>query len=211
MSVKTTSSNAPRYSLSADQKKKIIALLNLSDDKAPTILEALERLVRVDGWLGFSSTGEVIKDKLAARRVRDFNSVSHILERLVTVLSKIDPVVAGHIDDQFSLLQFEMSQIREAEKTSRRKVLPLWELITQLQKWSEYSAQTIKASDGSGYLARFLNELEDFWLLHISDSLQIDDIKLYKLTNILVGIEEDTARKQVTRWREPEKVDKSKG
>jgi len=211
MSVKTTSSNAPRYSLSADQKKQIIALLNLSDDKAPTILEALERLVRVDGWLGFSSTGEVIKDKLAARRVRDFKAVSKSLASLATVLSKIDPQVLQHLDDQFSYLQIETSQTKDDKQTTQRKVLPVVELIRKMRDWAKNSAEKIKEDDASGYLKRFLSELEDFWFWQLNGSIEMSDVRLSGLLMILFHHDKETTRKQVRRWRNSKGADKLQG
>ena len=151
------------FSLTDLQKCEITKLLNLSDEKAPVIFDALEHLVQADGWLIFDSTGKVSSEKLAARRVRDLKSVSDHLGKLDDALSKIDRVILRHIDDQFSNFHFEMSQISNAKIDSRRTVIPLRELIKKTRDLTKNAAKIIGEDDSTGYLKRFLSELEEFW------------------------------------------------
>ena len=197
------------YSLNDLQKKQIAALLKLTEKQAPASFEALERLA--NEWLRFSPAGEVLKDKLAARRVLDFKAVSKSFASLATALSKIDPEVLQHLDVQFSYRQVETSQTRDDEQTTQRTVLPVLELIRKTRDWAKNSAEKIQEDDASGYLKRFLSELEDFWFWQLNGSIKMSDARLYRLITILLGLDEEATRKQVRRWRKSKGGDKLQG
>jgi len=115
------------------------------------------------------------------------------------------------MDDQFSYLQVETSQTRDDEQTTQPKVLPVVELIRKTRDWAKNSAEKIKEDDASGYLKRFLSELEDFWFWQLNGSIEMSDVRLYGLITILLDINEEATRKQVRSWRKSKGADKLQG
>jgi hypothetical protein len=190
------------YTLRADQKRQVIQLLKPSEEKAAIVLEELEQLVGIDGWLDFDPNGGVMRNKVVDRRIRNLTSVSKSLKALASQLAKVDPIVLGFLNDQFSYIQMEMVQQIHKEKNTKRTILPLAKVMAKLSSWADFSASEL-ADGGSGkYLERFLFLLEEFLRFRMAiDEARIDLI-LYKLTSILCDIDEETAKKQVIRWNE---------
>jgi hypothetical protein len=198
------------FCLTDEQKDVITKLLKLSPEKAPEIFELLERLVESDSWIELYPNNKVKAVKLASARVANLKAISKSFGELATVLSEIDPLILTHLDDQFSFLQFKISRERNPKRSSSREVLPLIEIVPQIRDWAKFSADTIKASDASGYLFRFLCELDEFCYFHVDDTVKVTQTKLAKLTSILLGLEEDAAKKQVKNWIKKQRGDKSR-
>jgi len=189
------------FRLNPEQKKEISELLRVSKKEQPRIFAALEHLVNVDAWLDRDASGKIKKTKVGQRRARELNSIAKGFGDLVTVLTKIDPSVLHHLDDQFSIFQFEMLQCRKSEKTSARSVLPVKELVSKTRDWASNSRNEIER-EGSGYFYRFFHEVEQFWYWNISQKKKISKAKFSKLVAILLGIPQDHAKKQLKRWEE---------
>jgi hypothetical protein len=197
------------FCLTDQQKVAITKLLNLSPEKSQVIFDELERLVEFDSWTELYPNNKVKAVKLASARVVNLNAISKSFGELATVLSEVDPLILSHLDDQFSFLQFQISRERNTEKAGFREIQPLSQIVPQIRDWAQNAADTIKSTDARGHLYRFLCELDDFCYWQLDDSVTITDTKLSKLTSILLGVELDAARKQVGRWREKQREDKS--
>ncbi len=189
------------FRLSAKQKEEVSKLLGVLEEEQPRIFAALEHLVNVDAWLERNASGKFKTTKVWQRRSRELNSIAKGFGDLAQVLSKIDPSVLHHLDDQFSTFQFEMLQCRKSEKTSARSVLPVKELVSKTREWASDSRDKI-TQEGQGYFHRFFHEVEQFWYLNISKEKKIPNAKFSKLVAILLGIPEDHAKKQLKRWEE---------
>ena len=193
--------HSPDFRLNADQKGEISKLLRVSEEEQPRIFAALEHLVNVDAWLDRDASGKIKTTKVGQRRARELNSIAKGFGDLAKVLTKIDPSVPHHLDDQFSTFQFEMLQGRKSEKTSARSVLPLKELVSKTRDWASNSSNEIKREE-PGYFYRFFHEVEQFYYWNISKKKKISKAKFSKLVAILLGIPEDHAKKQLKRWKE---------
>ncbi len=189
------------FRLSAKQKEEVSKLLGVLEEEQPRIFAALEHLVNVDAWLERDASGKIKTTKVGQRRARELNSIAKGFGDLAQVLSKIDPSVLHHLDDQFSTFQFEMLQCRKSEKTSARSVLPVKELVSKTREWASDSRDKI-TQEGQGYFHRFFHEVEQFWYWNISKEKKISNAKFSKLVAILLGIPEDHAKKQLKRWEE---------
>lgn len=189
------------FRLNAEQKEEISKLLSVLEEEQPRIFAALEHLVNVDAWLERDASGKIQTTKVAQRRSRELDSIAKGFGDLAKVLTKIDPSVLHHLDDQFSTFQFEMLQCRKSEKTSARSVLPVKELVSKTRDWASNSRDKI-TQGGQGYFHRFFHEVEQFWYWNISKEEKISNAKFSKLVAILLGIPEDHAKKQLKRWEE---------
>ncbi len=189
------------FRLSAKQKEEVSKLLGVLEEEQPRIFAALEHLVNVDAWLEHDASGKIKTTKVGQRRARELNSIARGFGDLAQVLSKVDPSVLHHLDDQFSTFQFEMLQGRKGEKTSARPVFSVKQLVSQTRDWAGNSGDKI-TQEGRSYFHRFFHEVEQFWYWNISKEKAISNAKFSKLVAILLGIPEDHAKKQLKRWKE---------
>ncbi len=189
------------FRLRAKQKEEVSKLLGVLEEEQPRIFAALEHLVNVDAWLERNASGKFKTTKVGQRRARELNSIAKGFGDLAQVLSKVDPSVLHHLDDQFSTFQFEMLQGRKGEKTSARPVFSVKQLVSQTRDWGGNSGDKI-TQEGQGYFHRFFHEVEQFWYWNISKEKKIPNAKFSKLVAILLGIPEDHAKKQLKRWKE---------
>ena len=183
------------------QKEEVSKLLGVLEEEQPRIFAALEHLVNVDAWLEHDASGKIKTTKVGQRRARELNSIARGFGDLAQVLSKIDPSVLHHLDDQFSTFQFEMLQGRKGEKTSARPVFSVKQLVSQTRDWAGNSRDRI-TQEGRSYFHRFFHEVEQFWYWNISKEKKIPNAKFSKLVAVLLGIPEDHAKKQLKRWKE---------
>lgn len=193
--------HSPEFRLNADQKREISKLFCVSEEEQPRIFAALEHLVNVDAWLERDAFGKIKTTKIGQRRARELNAIAKGFGALEKVLTKTDPLVLYHLDDQFSTFQFEMLQRRKTEKTSARSILPVTELVSKTRDWASNSRDKI-TEEGQGYFHRFFHEVEQFWYWNISKEKTISTAKFSKLVAILLGIPEDHAKKQLKRWED---------
>ena len=215
-----------KYCLDDQQKQKIIQLLEprggiknnslkaeLISHRMNTILDDLEHRMNTDAWLELDSRGRVTirkqkeieekEEKEADRIARNFNTLSQELGKLAKTLRKIDPVVLSHLDDNFSLFHFEALQARSPDKTTRRAVLPLNELISRTYEWASRAKVKVK-EEGRSYFDRFFHEIEEFWFYNVSDKEILPNTNFRKLIVILRNSDgaddDDIVKKQLKRW-----------
>jgi len=197
------------YCLNDQQKADIGRLLKIPQNNEQAIFDDLEHRMNTDAWLVFDSDGKATAEKKSARIARDLNLLSQSLTKLGKTLAKIDPLVLGHLDDQFSFFYFEMSQGASNTADCTRSVLPLKKLISQTSEWASHTMSISNEDGGRGYFHRFFTEIEDFWYWNVTETAKLPNASFRKLIVILSNSDDDTVKKQLKRWAAKKSGDKT--